>query len=90
MTRELKLQIPEELGNKLEEIADRQGVPLGALCLSLLESKAILRNPKTYRSLSAKEMQEEKFNLMNSGLSTEEIDKRVRLLSNIKLGFIRK
>lgn len=91
MVKEIKLQISDTLLSKLELNAERQGVSLEALCLSLLKKQDSegLTDLNTYYSLSGFEVKQEIEKVKQSSLPREEIRKRVRLLENATLRRIR-
>lgn len=90
MDREIKLQVSESFFQQLSERAMRQGASLDAFCLSLLSVEEDLLDPKLYRTLSKEDMKIEKAKIMRSKLPTQDINKRLRNLSQANLDFIRK
>jgi len=90
MDREIKLQVSESFFQQLSERAMRQGASLDAFCLSLLSGEEDLLDPKLYRTLSKEDMKIEKAKIMRSKLPTQDINKRLRNLSQANLDFIRK
>lgn len=80
MTKEINLQVPDSLFNSLEEKANRQGVSIEALCLSLLGDQGVLIEPVLYSSMSNGELRDEIKKVLQSDLPKEEVRKRVRTL----------
>ena len=83
MHRELNLQIPDSLLFRLERQAEEQGVSLEALCLSLLSgenNEGSLIDPSYYQSVNLDILRKEIRRVIESGLSKEEVRKRVNAL----------
>jgi hypothetical protein len=89
MNKELKLQIPNSLYQSLSESADRQGVSIEALCISMLEPKQSFIEPELYSSLSTQDVRNEIQRLLQSSLPKPELNSRVRRLNSQITRFIR-
>lgn len=86
MTKELNLQIPDSLYNSLTIKAKVQSVSLEALCLSLLQGEESglenLVEPSLYSYMANGELRLEIQKVLQSGLPSAEIKKRVQNLKN--------
>lgn len=83
MYRDLTIRIPDSLLFDLEEKAKRQGVPLDTLCVSLLSgenNEGSLVEPSYYQSLNLDILRKEIRKVIESGLTKEEVRKRVNAL----------
>lgn len=89
MTKELNLQIPDSLFTSLERRAKVQSVSLEALCISLLggsELEGNLVDPSLYPHMAHGQLRSEMQKVLQSGLSQEEVKKRVH---NLKMQITR-
>jgi hypothetical protein len=83
MYRDLNLRLPDSLLFKLERQAEEQGVPLEALCVSLLSGEndeGDLVDPNYYQSLNLDVLRKEIRKVIESALPKEEVRKRVNAL----------
>lgn len=83
MYRDLNLRIPETLFFHLERQAEEQGVLLETLCTSLLSgenNEGELVDPSYYQSLNLDVLRKEIRKVIESGLTKEEVRKRVNAL----------
>ena len=83
MFRELNLRIPETLFFNLERQAEEQGVSFESLCFSLLsgqKQESALVDPPYYESMTLDILRQEIRKVIESGLSKEEVRKRVNAL----------
>jgi hypothetical protein len=94
MVKQLVLDIPSNLFLFLERQAEEQGVPLDTFCLSLLsgvKEEATLVDPAFYKNLSHSSMRNEIRKVIESGLSAEEVRRRVNHLElQVTRRYIRK
>lgn len=79
MNKEITLQVPGSLFYQLSEKAEKQGVSIEALCLSMLSSDSLVE-PYLYGSLSSGQIREEIEKVVRSNLPKEDMRKRVRQL----------
>jgi hypothetical protein len=83
MYRDLNLRIPETLFSHLEQQAKEHGVSVETLCFSLLsgqKSEDSLIEPTFYSSLALGILRAEIRKVIESGLTREEVRKRVNAL----------
>jgi hypothetical protein len=85
MTKDINLQVPDSLHERLLTEAKEQGVSLEALCLSLLEmspkrESSTLVEPSMYPYLANGELRSEILKVLQSDLSKEEVKRRVHRL----------
>jgi hypothetical protein len=78
--KQIKLHLPESTYRHLTEKANKQGVSIEALCVSMLSENHTLVEPPLYSSLGSKDIKDEIQKVLLSPLTNEEKSRRVRNL----------